>query len=84
MEEEKKLGLPVTPYMLNLDKPDVLAKGEMQFMKFIIKPVWLKLNEFTLDAMKIASDNIEKNIQRWEEKYNEAIGKTEESKANNP
>lgn len=71
--------------MLNLDKPDVMAKNEIQFMKFVIKPMWVKCNELLKDGMKIASDNIEKNIQKWEEKSNKIVNEAqEETKDNTP
>ena len=82
MEDEKRLELPVTTYMLNLDKPDIMAKNETQFMKVIVRPLWMKLNELLKDGMKVATDNIDKNIQKWEEKANKAINEIkEESKA---
>mgnify|MGYP000991654420 CR=1 FL=1 len=72
--------MPVAPYMLNLDKPAVLAKSEINFVKFIVKPLWDTLNEFVSDAMKIASDNITDNMQHWETAYKNAIEEEEAEK----
>ena len=66
--------------MLNLDKPAVLAKSEINFVKFIVKPLWDTLNEFVSDAMKIASDNITDNMQHWETAYKNAIEEEEAEK----
>lgn len=43
-KEEAELGLPQTPYLKDLDKMDVLAKSEIGFIKFIVRPLWLNLN----------------------------------------
>ena len=59
--------MPVAPYMLNLDNKAVMAKNELGFMQFIIKPLWVTFNEFTADAVSLSVKNIEANIKRWEE-----------------
>lgn len=66
--------------MLNLDKPSVMAKAEVQFIKFIIKPLWDTFNEFTGGALKIASDNLQDNLNKWEELYKKTSEEEEASK----
>ena len=36
MSEEKKLGLPLTQYMVGVEEKHLLAKGEMNFIKAIL------------------------------------------------
>ena len=59
--------------MLNLDKPSVMAKAEMQFIKFIIKPLWDTFNEFIGGSLDIACENLQNNMNKWEEMYNKAL-----------
>lgn len=40
-------GLPLTPYLLNLDDEFVFAKNEAGFLKVIVSPLWETLNSFT-------------------------------------
>lgn len=66
--------------MLNLDKPAVMAKAEVQFIKFVIKPLWDAFYEFTGGAVKVATDNLENNLKKWEEMYDKAIAAEEAEK----
>lgn len=52
--------------MLDLEKPAIMAKQEMQFIKVIQKPLWEKVNIFLEDTMKEAYNQCEENIQEWE------------------
>ena len=38
--------------MKDLNKLHVLAKGEMGFFKFIVKPLWVLLNKFVDNDLK--------------------------------
>jgi cAMP-specific phosphodiesterase 4 len=76
IDDEEKLGLPVTPYMRDLDKPIVLAKAEMGFIKFIQKPIWSLLNGFFENQLDFIMKNIEDNIKNWELILEEEILKT--------
>ena len=58
--------------MMNLDDPKVMAKNEIGFMKFVIKPLWEAVNAYTNKAMKIASEHVDLNIQDWEKKLKDA------------
>lgn len=66
VRNEKEIGIPTTAYMLDLDKPAVMAKQEMQFIKVIQKPLWEKVNIFLEDRMKDAYNNCDENIKEWE------------------
>lgn len=57
---------------MNLDDPKIMAKNEIGFMKFVIKPLWETVNDHTNWAMKIASDFVEQNIEEWDKKLKEA------------
>ena len=52
--------------MVGLDKFDVMGKQEIDFMKFIIRPLWKVYNEYCGGAMGEAISNIETNIKEWE------------------
>lgn len=69
--------------MLNLEDPKIMAKNEIGFMKFVIKPLWETINDYTNGSMKIANIQVEKNIQDWERRLKEAEEKqpTSETKA---
>lgn len=66
-EDEAKLGLPITPYMKDLNKSSVLAKAEIGFIKFVQKPIWNSINNFFDGNLSFALNNIEENIKKWEE-----------------
>ncbi len=42
--EEGELGIKQTPYLKDLDKMSNIAKGEMGFTNFLVKPTWEMLN----------------------------------------
>lgn len=48
--EEVKLGFPVTPYFKDLDKDFVFFKSEMNFIKFIVKPLYEITVDFFLEG----------------------------------
>ena len=60
------MGLPPTPYMMDLDKPEIMAKQEISFIKFIQKPLWESVNRFLEGYMSPALEDVEKNIKEWE------------------
>eukprot|EP00331_Platyophrya_macrostoma_P030302 CAMPEP_0176443124 /NCGR_PEP_ID=MMETSP0127-20121128/22232_1 /TAXON_ID=938130 /ORGANISM="Platyophrya macrostoma, Strain WH" /LENGTH=556 /DNA_ID=CAMNT_0017828285 /DNA_START=20 /DNA_END=1690 /DNA_ORIENTATION=- len=72
VNEEKELGLPLTKHMMNLQDPKIMAKNEIGFMKFVIKPLWETINEYTNMSMRLASVQVEDNIRGWEKKLKEA------------
>jgi len=65
VREEEALGIPVTPYFRDLNKPHVMAKQEIAFISFMIKPLWENLDKFFGGAMNVAVKNIDNNIREW-------------------
>jgi len=51
----------------DLDKNDVLAKSEIGFIKFIVKPLWETLNKFLGYDLNLAVANFSKNLDMWEQ-----------------
>ena len=82
MREEEALGIPVTPYFKDLDQPCVMAKQEIAFISYMIKPLWENFNKFFGGAMKMAVDNIETNIQGWNKLLENANKEKELEEAN--
>lgn len=62
-KEEEELGIPQTPYLKDLDRMDILAKSEIGFIKFIVRPLWINLNSFLQDDLKQCVNNLEDNIK---------------------
>lgn len=71
IKDEEKLGLPITPYMRDLDKPAVLAKAEIGFIKFVQRPIWIVVNDFFNNKLEFIMKNIEDNIKKWENVFEE-------------
>ena len=75
MREEEALGIPITPYFKDLDKPHVMAKQEIAFVSFMIKPLWETFTLFFGEGMKIAVENIDKNLEEWNVLLEDALKK---------
>ena len=60
-----------------------MAKQEIAFISFMIKPLWENFDKFFGGSMRKAVDNIENNIQEWNKLREIAIKQKEleESKA---
>ena len=52
--------------MVGLDKLDVMSKQEIDFIKFIVRPLWTIYNQYCAETMNEAISNIETNIKHWE------------------
>jgi hypothetical protein len=65
MADERKYGLTVTPFMKDTDKIGVLAKQEIGFIKFIIKPLYELANAYCLDGLSHLIDNMDKATVEW-------------------
>lgn len=46
--------VPVTPFYKNLDDMETLAKGEMNFINFVVLPYWRLLSGFFDDEFSEA------------------------------
>lgn len=66
IKEEEKLGIPVTPFMKGLDNLVNIAKQEIGFLKVIIRPLWVEVNNFMENTLKECIDNVDDNKIRWE------------------
>lgn len=66
MEEEQKIGIPVTPFMKGLDNLANIAKQEISFIKAIIKPLWIEVNNFMENSLKECVDSANDNQLQWE------------------
>lgn len=54
-----------------------MAKQEIAFISFMIKPLWENCNKFFGDSLKMAVDNIETNIQGWKKVLDNATKEKE-------
>lgn len=52
--------------MMDLDKPEIMAKQEISFIKVIQKPLWESVNKFLEGYMSKELEECEKNIKEWE------------------
>jgi len=52
--------------MLDLDRPEIMAKQEISFIKFIQQPLWVSVNRFLEGYMSSALADVETNIKEWE------------------
>lgn len=41
---EAELGIPLSPFMLNLENELVMAKNELGFLKFMVQPLYKSLS----------------------------------------
>ena len=52
--------------MKDLDKMQVMAKGEIGFLNVIVKPLWVLVNKIYDNKFENEVKNIENNINSWE------------------
>lgn len=81
--EEEKLGLPVTPWFKDLDKQHIMAKQEISFISFVIKPLWEEYNKFTGGLCEMQLKHITENIKEWEKIRDAGLQEEEEKKKSN-
>ncbi|CAD8077401.1 unnamed protein product [Paramecium sonneborni] len=63
---EGKFGYPQLPYMKDLDQLPIMAKSEVGFFKFIVRPLWSIMSKFAEDRLQQSVDNLEQTIVEWE------------------
>ena len=78
VEDEKRLGLPVTEFMQGLDDPKVYFKNELGFNKFVVLPLWVCIDKWLNPHIKIAMDNLEYNVSRFQEEVDRANAASEQ------
>ena len=57
-----------------------MAKQEIAFISFMVKPLWELFNDFCGGAMDIATFNIDKNIKEWNSIMEVALKELENEK----
>eukprot|EP00330_Aristerostoma_sp_ATCC50986_P006784 CAMPEP_0114597902 /NCGR_PEP_ID=MMETSP0125-20121206/20268_1 /TAXON_ID=485358 ORGANISM="Aristerostoma sp., Strain ATCC 50986" /NCGR_SAMPLE_ID=MMETSP0125 /ASSEMBLY_ACC=CAM_ASM_000245 /LENGTH=62 /DNA_ID=CAMNT_0001803089 /DNA_START=146 /DNA_END=334 /DNA_ORIENTATION=+ len=50
-----------------------MAKQEISFISFVIKPLWETYNQFSKGACEEQINNIKKNIEEWEKLKQEGL-----------
>ena len=76
---EGEIGIEQTPYMKDLDQRDVMAKAEMGFLKVIVQPLWIIMNNFLKNQVTDQVENISNNLKEWENIYNECLESKQKS-----
>jgi GAF domain-containing protein len=73
--EEVELGLPVTEFMKDLHKPIVYYKNEINFLTFVILPLWKCAQGWLGSSVAHCVDNIEANMKIMQLKLAEETAK---------
>lgn len=76
--DEKRLGIPVTEFMQGLDDPKVYFKNELGFNKFVVLPLWVCIDKWLNPHIKIAMQNLENNVARFQEESDRANAASEQ------
>lgn len=82
-EDEERLGLPVAPFMQNLDKTHVRAQSQVNFIDFVLAPWWRNLVRL-FPALQMCADTLQENRAYYEGIYKrelEAFKKKEAEEA---
>ncbi len=51
--------------MKDLDKPAIMAKGEIGFLNFIVIPLWKLMASYIGDEMTPSINNLDDSIKQW-------------------
>jgi 3''5''-cyclic nucleotide phosphodiesterase. len=70
-KEEVKLGLPITEFMKDLDKPRVYYANEVGFLSFVVRPLWECVNIFVQHDVDCLVDRLNENIETMKGKLEE-------------
>ena len=65
LENEKRLGLPETPWYKGQDDMRVVAKGEKFFVEKLVIPLWIEVDRFLEGALVEQVENLESTIKYW-------------------
>ncbi len=57
-----------------------MAKQEIAFISFMVKPLWELFNDFYAGAVNVATSNIESNLKEWNSIMEKALKELEEEK----
>lgn len=66
--------------MKGLDNMRNIAKQEIGFIKFIIRPLWGEVNNFMENALQECVDNVDENKSRWEALLEDESNQEEKNK----
>lgn len=69
--QEVKLGLPITQFMKDLDKPRVYYANEVGFLNFVVKPLWECVHMFASPSTNIVLEGLNANITTMKGKLEE-------------
>ena len=69
--QEVKLGIPVTEFMKDLEKPRVYYANEVGFLNFVVKPLWECVSIFLSPHTDIALEGVNSNIVAMKAKLEE-------------
>ena len=67
VENEKRLGLSVTPFMVGLEDVMTVYKQEMGFNKFCVRPLWIALNDWFGGHTQEQVDHLQSNYDNYDE-----------------
>lgn len=70
-QEEMKLGVPLTSFMKDLDKPKVYYGNEIGFLTYVVKPLWECCQIFLSPDIDKLVENINHNIEIMKKKQAE-------------
>jgi PAS domain-containing protein len=70
-QAEVKLGLPITQFMKDLDKPKVYYANEVGFLSFVVKPLWDCANLYLSPNIEPLIAKLNENINTMKEKLEE-------------
>jgi len=59
-------NIPVTPFFRNLRNKAVMAKQEFSFLKYVVMPLWLIMDDFLEGDLKFSVQNLKINRDKWE------------------
>ena len=72
------MGIPVTEFMQGLDDPKVYFKNELGFNKFVVLPLWVCIDKWLNPHIRIAMQNLENNVARFQEESDRANAASEQ------
>lgn len=59
----------MTAFYLGLEEYQQVAKNEIGFINFFIKPFWMEIKQLDAHKLTMIESNINDNILQWEEQY---------------
>ncbi len=66
--------------MQGLNNMANISKQEINFIKVIVRPLWVEVNNFMENSLKECIDNVSDNQIKWEKVLEDETKKNEEKK----